>query len=73
MLETMYGIAAVAHNINGIESIKLPTKYKIADNLRYFENEFSQIWHIRNRPSEYYIIKTLFLDTADFLERSDLK
>ncbi len=72
MLETMYGIAAVAHDINGIASVKLPAKYKIADNLRSFENDFSQIWHRRNRPSEYYIIKTLFLDTADFLERSDL-
>ena len=72
MLETMYGIATIAHN-KIVENIKLPNKYQIADNIRTFEKEFSEIWHERNRPSEYYMIKTLLLDTADFLERSNLK
>ena len=72
MLETMFGIAAIAHNKTQNNDLKLPNKYQIADNIRLIENEFSEIWHLRNRPSEYYVIKTLFLDTADFLERSNL-
>jgi hypothetical protein len=38
-------------------SENVPSYYEIADELRHFEIELSELWHLRNKPSEYYRIK----------------
>ena len=40
----------------------------IADRLRAFETRFSSLWHRRNKPSEYYRVRELFMQIADFLD-----
>ncbi len=37
----------------------IPSNYELADELRHFEIELSELWHLRNKPSEYYRIKEL--------------
>ncbi len=36
---------------------EIPSYYELADELRNFEVELSKLWHLRNKPSEYYRIK----------------
>ena len=42
--------------------------YKIADAMRSFEREFSDLWHLRNKPSEYWRLKTIFIGIARRLD-----
>ena len=44
---------------------------EIADRLRAFETRFSALWHRRNKPSEYYRVRELFMRIADFLDGMD--
>ena len=39
-----------------------------ADRLRAFETEFSVLWHKRNKPSEYYRLRTLLMKVAEHLD-----
>ncbi len=42
---------------------------RTADDMRRFEQTYSQIWHIRNRPSEYFRIKEILCKTATRLDK----
>ena len=42
-----------------------------ADKLRAFETRFAALWHRRNKPSEYYRIRELLMQAADFLDGMD--
>ena len=44
---------------------------KTADRLRAFETRFAALWHRRNKPSEYYRIRELLMQAADFLDGMD--
>ncbi len=39
-----------------------------ADDIRFFEKDFSEVWHCRNKPSEYYRIKETLLGMAVMLD-----
>lgn len=41
---------------------------KTADEIRFFEKDFSEVWHCRNKPSEYYRIKETLLGMAVILD-----
>jgi hypothetical protein len=41
---------------------------KTADEIRLFEKDFSEVWHCRNKPSEYYRIKETLLGMAVILD-----
>ncbi len=41
---------------------------KIADELRAFETQFTELWHLRNKPSEYYRIRTVLSALANKLD-----
>ncbi len=45
-----------------------PAVEAVADELRRFEAEFSALWHARNRPSEYWRLRTTLLELARRLE-----
>ncbi|RME71968.1 MAG: hypothetical protein D6781_03125, partial [Verrucomicrobia bacterium] len=45
-----------------------PPATAVADDLRRLEADFSPIWHARNRPSEYWRIKTTLLELARRLD-----
>lgn len=54
---------------------KLPSSPKadfIADELRRFEADVSDIWHARNRPSEYFRVRYALLELARRLDRAAL-
>lgn len=42
--------------------------WALADELRAFEMRFSALWHRRNRPSEYYRIRELFMRATQALD-----
>jgi hypothetical protein len=44
----------------------------IADELRRFEADVSEIWHARNRPSEYFRVRTALMELARRLDRAAL-
>ena len=44
----------------------------IADELRRFEADVSEVWHARNRPSEYFRVRTALLELARRLDRAAL-
>ena len=44
------------------------TFYGTADKIRLFEADFQELWHKRNRPSEYYRIKMALMKVAKLLE-----
>jgi hypothetical protein len=39
-----------------------------ADAIRYFEKDFSEVWHRRNKPSEYYRIKETLMGITIILD-----
>ncbi|OGV50761.1 MAG: hypothetical protein A2X49_12140 [Lentisphaerae bacterium GWF2_52_8] len=41
----------------------------VADEIRLFEQEISALWHLRNKPSEYYRIRQVLLLAAERLDR----
>ena len=41
---------------------------KTADEIRFFEKDFSEVWHCRNKPSEYYRVKEALLGMAVILD-----
>ena len=49
-----------------------PTAAFIADELRRFESDVSEIWHARNRPSEYFRVRAALLELARRLDRAAL-
>jgi hypothetical protein len=49
-----------------------PTPAFIADELRRFESDVSEIWHARNRPSEYFRVRAALLELARRLDRAAL-
>ena len=48
---------------------RTPTAAFIANELRRFEAEVSAVWHARNRPSEYFRVRTALLELARRLDR----
>ncbi len=44
----------------------------IANDLRRFEAEVSELWHARNRPSEYFRVRAALLEFARRLDRAAL-
>lgn len=46
-----------------------PDPIEIANELRRFEAEASAVWHARNRPSEYFRVRSALLEFARRLER----
>lgn len=46
----------------------LPPALELTQDLRRFEAEFSAVWHARNRPSEYWRLRTAILEIARRLE-----
>ena len=40
----------------------------LADEFRAFETEFAELWHKRNKPSEYYRLRELFMDVTQALD-----
>ena len=55
-----------------IATIKYPgdkaANWKLADEIRKKEVQFCQLWHRRNKPSEYYRVKGALLDVARKLD-----
>lgn len=51
----------------------MPEALRLAQELRTFEFEFSQIWHARNRPSEYWRLRTAWLEIARRLDVAALR
>jgi hypothetical protein len=45
---------------------------QIADEIRHVEIELSDLWHLRNRPSEYYRIRTVLMDIAERLDAMEV-
>ena len=41
---------------------------RLADEFRAFETEFAVLWHKRNKPSEYYRIRQLFMEATQYLD-----
>ncbi len=41
----------------------------VANDLRRFESDVSSLWHARNRPSEYFRVRTALLEMARRLDR----
>jgi hypothetical protein len=48
---------------------RTPDPIAIANELRRFEAEASAVWHARNRPSEYFRVRSALLEFARRLER----
>ena len=42
--------------------------HKTADAIRVFERDFSDLWHLRNKPSEYWRLKAMFIGLARRLD-----
>ncbi len=40
----------------------------IADRLRLFEVDFARLWHKRNKPSEYYRVREVLMQIAEYLD-----
>jgi len=41
---------------------------KTADEIRFFEKDLSEVWHCRNKPSEYYRVKETLSGMAVILD-----
>jgi hypothetical protein len=46
---------------------------EVANEIRRFEQEFSNVWHARNRPSEYWRVRTTLLELARRLDLATLR
>ncbi len=40
-----------------------------SDEIRRFESELTEIWHMRNKPSEYHVVRNILLKTAELLDK----
>ena len=61
----MHEVMCVLLQYKGVEP------WKTADKLRAFETRFSALWHQRNKSSEYYRLRELMVQIADYLDRMD--
>lgn len=59
LLQTASGRSKLKHGLSFM---------KVADEIRSFEREFSDLWHLRNKPSEYWRIKEILIGTARKLD-----
>src|SRR5690606_6893156 len=50
-----------------------PPALDVANDVRRFERDFSIVWHARNRPSEYWRIRTTLLELARRLDLAALR
>ncbi len=50
-----------------------PAALEVANEVRRFESEFASVWHARNRPSEYWRLRTTLLELARRLELAALR
>ncbi|MGH8021021.1 MAG: glycoside hydrolase family 20 zincin-like fold domain-containing protein [Opitutaceae bacterium] len=47
---------------------RMPSALAVADSTRVMEREFSELWHARNKPSEYWRLRVALLEFARRLE-----
>ena len=59
LLQTVSGRAKIEHGLS---------LYQVADAIRVFERDFSDLWHLRNKPSDYWRLKTIFIGIARRLD-----
>ena len=65
----MHAVVLLLQSVSGYSKRKPGLSfYKIADAMRSFEQEFSDLWHLRNKPSEYWRLKTVFIGIARRLD-----
>ncbi len=65
----MHAVALLLCKAFGMKAPKSElTLYGVADELRRFEAEYSELWHARNRPSEYFRIRLAILEAARRLD-----
>ncbi|MHC4874162.1 MAG: glycoside hydrolase family 20 zincin-like fold domain-containing protein [Planctomycetota bacterium] len=65
----MHLIMLACQKKEGMKVGKLPySNNRLADEIRIFEQQLKNIWHKRNRPSEYYRLCTALLDIARVVE-----
>lgn len=50
-----------------------PPATEISNEVRRFETELSEVWHARNRPSEYWRLRTTLLELARRLDLAALR
>lgn len=62
------GCILVEKIIASILKYKGYAPWKIADEIRAFEVRFSDLWHKRNKPSEYYRNKDVLMKVAEYLD-----
>lgn len=64
----MHKIAAtVRMKAEGIKPDGKYLPYSVSDQVVKFESELSTLWHLRNKPSEFYRLKEILLETASRL------
>ena len=59
LLQSAAGCSTVEHGL---------AFHRVADSIREFESEFSNLWHLRNKPSEYWRLKAIFIGMARRLD-----
>ena len=59
LLQTAAGYSTIKHGLS---------LHQTADSIRVFERDFSELWHLRNKPSEYWRLKTIFIGMARRLD-----
>ncbi len=47
------------------------SEYEIADELRRFESQLTEVWHKRNKPSEYYRVREAMMKIAEKLDAQE--
>ncbi len=65
----MHAVAFLLCKKSGMKTPKSDlTFYGVADDLRRFEMEYSGLWHLRNKPSEYFRIREALVEAARRLD-----
>lgn len=59
VIQSATGYSKVRHGLSALQ---------VANEIRVFEQELSTLWHLRNKPSEYWRLKTLLIETARRLD-----
>lgn len=52
------------HRAKRLHTGKIPSPKEVADRLRDLDTQLSHVWHLRNKPSEYYRIRQTLLSCA---------